>query len=111
MNLKSNINKIHSDLLMLKGIGETVTIEEKSSADFGNYVEISATHDGATARVVIEKVDIEGYSFRWRYFSNPKDESVGLVERVSTLDSFAVDLIDVFEKKRFDSEYLSQIKD
>lgn len=111
MNLKSNINKIHSDLLMLEGIGETVNILEKSSSEFGNYVEISATHQGVTARIIIEKVDIEGYSFRWRYLANPDDSSVGLVERSSTVDGFVVDLLDVFEKKRFDADYLSQIKD
>jgi hypothetical protein len=111
MNLKSNINKIHSDLLMLEGIGETITIEEKSSNEFGNYVEISATHLGLTARLVIEKSDIEGGHFRWRYYSNPKDESVGLVERFSTIDGFVIDVLDVFEKRRFDSDYLTEIKD
>lgn len=109
MDLKSNINKIHSDLLMLENIGETVTIKESSSKDFGNHFIINAEHNGLTAKIIIEKVDIETTSFRWRYLSNPKDDKSTLVERNSTIDSFVADLIDVFEKKRFDSDYLSQI--
>ena len=111
MNLRSNINKIHSDLLMLESVGDTVKIEERSNLDFGSHFEISATHRSVTARIIIEKADIEGYSFRWRYYSNPGDESLGLVERISTVDGFVLDLLDVFDKGRFDSDYLSQIKD
>ncbi len=111
MNLKSNINKIHSDLLMLEGIGETVNIEEKSSFEFGNYVEISAIHLGLTAKIVIEKSEIESNQFRWRYYSNPKNESIGLVERISTIEGFVADVLDIFEKRRFDSDYLTEIKD
>lgn len=109
MDLKSNINKIHSDLLMLENIGETVTINESSSKDFGNHFVITAEYNGMTAKVIIEKSEIEAPAFRWRYLSNPDDETAGLVERASTLEGFVADLIEVFNKKRFDSDYLSQI--
>jgi hypothetical protein len=110
MDLKSNINKIHSDLLLLENIGETVTIKESSNKEFGNYFELNAEFGGMRSRIIIEKTDIENQTFRWRYYANPNDESVGLVERNSTIDGFVRDLINVFEKKRFDSDYLLQIK-
>lgn len=109
MDLKTNINKIHSDLLLLEGIGETVTIKERTDKEFGNFFEISASDKGMTARIVIEKTSIESQNFVWRYYANPNDIQTGLVERHSSTDSFATDLIEVFNKKRFDSDYLSQI--
>lgn len=109
MDLKTNINKIHSDLLLLEGIGETVTIKECTDKRFGNFFEISASDKGMTARIVIEKTSIENQNFVWMYYANPNDIATGLVERQSSTDSFTVDLIDVFNKKRFDSDYLSQI--
>lgn len=109
MDLKSNINKIHSDLLLLENIGDTVTISEASSKELGNHFLITAQHEGMTAKVIIEKTEIEAPAFRWRYLANPEDETSVLVERASTIDGFVADLIDVFNKKRFDSDYLSQI--
>lgn len=108
--MKSNINKIHSDLLLIEGIGETVSIAEKSSRQFGSYFEMVAELSGMVAKMIIEKSDIESASFRWRYYANPEDESAGLVERNSTTDSFASDLMDIFEKSRFDGAYLSKIE-
>jgi hypothetical protein len=110
MDFKSNINKIHSDLLLLKNIGETVTLKECSDKQFGNYFELNVEFGGMKSRIIIEKTDIENQLFRWRYYANPNDESVGLVERSSTIDGFVNDLLNVFEKKRFDSNYLLQIK-
>jgi hypothetical protein len=111
MDLRDNINKIHSDLLLLKNIGDTVTIKENSSKEFGNHFEITAEHDGMKAKVIIEKTEVENPSFRWRYYANPNDESNGIVERNSTINGFVHDLLDIFDKKRFDSDYLSQITD
>lgn len=110
MDLKSNINKIHSDLLLLENIGETVTIKESSNKEFGNYFELNAEFGGMKSRIIIEKTDIENKLFRWRYYANPNDETLGLVERNSTIDGFVQDLLNIFEKKRFDSDYLLQIK-
>lgn len=111
MDLKININKIHSNLLMLENIGENVTIVESSNLELGNHFVITASHKGMTAKVLIEKTEIESYNFKWRYLSNPNDESCGLVERNSSVDGFVVDLLDIFEKRRFDSDYLSEIND
>ena len=108
--MKSNINKIHSDLLLIEGIGDTISIAEKSSRQFGSYFEMTAESRGMTAKMIIEKSDIESASFKWRYYANPEDESAGLVERNSTTDSFASDLMDVFAKSRFDGAYLSKIE-
>lgn len=111
MDLRKNINRIHADLLMAEGIGENVSIAEASNKEIGNHFVLSAVNSGMTARMIIEKTEIEKYTFRWRYFANPNDESAGLVERTSTVDSFSADVMDVFNKKRFDSDYLSQILD
>jgi hypothetical protein len=111
MDLRENINKIHSNLLLLENIGETVTIKENSCKEFGNHFVITAEYNGMTAKVIIEKTEVEAPAFRWRYYSNPNDETTGLVERNSTINGFVHDLIEVFNKKRFDSDYLSQITD
>ena len=63
MDLKSNINKIHSDLLLLENIGETVTIKESSNKEFGNYFELNAEFGGMKSRIIIEKTDIENKLF------------------------------------------------
>jgi hypothetical protein len=109
MDLKTNINKIHSDLLLIKGIGESVSIKECTTKELGNHFEIKAEFAGMVAHILVEKKEIESNTFNWKYYANPNDTSVGLVERKSTLDQFASDVIDIFDKKRFDSEYLSEI--
>lgn len=109
MDLKTNINKLHSDLLHLKGIGETITIKESSSKEFGNHFEITAEFNGMLALIILEKTEVESQNFKWMYYSNPEDKSIGLVERRSSLNDFTKDLLDIFDKKRFDSDYLSQI--
>jgi hypothetical protein len=110
MDLRENINKIHSDLILLEGIGETVTIKESTSKEFGNHFVITAEHKGMTAKMIVEKTEIEKGVFNWGYYSNP-NETTGIVERRSSLNEFVNDVIDIFEKKRFDSDYLSQITD
>lgn len=109
MDLKKNINKIHSDLLLIKEIGESVIIKENTTKELGNHFEIKAECSGMLLHILVEKKSIESNTFTWRYYANPNDISVGLVERTSTLERFATDVLDIFDKKRFDSEYLSEI--
>lgn len=52
---------------------------------------------------------LSNYNFNWSYFSNPLDENSHLVERSSSVDSFANDVKDIFEKNRFSEDYLREV--
>jgi hypothetical protein len=108
MDLKYNVNKIHGDLTS-HFYGHDVKIQEKSSLKFGNYIELSVVKEGVEAKMIISMPSLNGYNFNWSYFSNPLDENSHLVERNSSVDSFADDVKDIFEKNRFSEEYLKEV--
>jgi hypothetical protein len=102
MNLRENINKVHFDLQ--NRFGE-VTITEKSDLKLGNYFELSILEENKEVKVILRKNEVEKNVFEWSYFSNPLNESSNLVERTSKLEMFSLDVQEVFEKNRFDSDY------
>ena len=102
MNLRQNINKVHFDLQ--NRFGE-VTITEKSDLKLGNYFELSILEENKEVKVILRKTEVEKNVFEWYYFSNPLNESSNLVERTSKLEMFSLDVQEVFEKNRFDSDY------
>jgi tRNA U34 5-carboxymethylaminomethyl modifying GTPase MnmE/TrmE len=104
MNLKVNVNKIHSSL---SDQFEIVKIEEKSSIDLQEYVEITSVNEGKEVVMIITKKDLNNNKFNWKYYSNP-DMRDFLIERNSTVDSIVEDVKDIFEKNRFDSDYLKK---
>jgi len=106
MALKEYINRIHSDL---SNNFDGVSIEEKSSLNLGNYIEFSITESNKQCSVMIKKVDIESKQFNWLYKSNPLKEDSHLVERTSNVEGFLNDVKDIFEKNRFDSDYINEI--
>ena len=106
MNLKHNINKIDVEL---SDIFESVTISEGSDINTGNYVKLSIIEGNKEARVIIRKSDLDNDRFNWKYYSNPLNENSDLVERTSVVDSFVSDIKDIFEKNRFDSDYIENI--
>ena len=108
MDLKQNVNKIHVDLTS-QFYGHEVKIEEKSSVKFGNYFELSVVKEGLEAKMIVTMSSLNNYSFDWSYFSNPLDENSHLVERKSSVDSFASDVKDIFEKNRFSEDYLKEV--
>jgi hypothetical protein len=108
MNLKDNINKIHVELL---NSFEQVFISEKSSLELGNYFEITINESSKVIKAIILKKEIENKSFNWKYYSNPSDNNSFLVERNSNIDNFTKSVKDIFEKNRFDSEYLKILND
>lgn len=108
MNLKYNINKIHSDLLS-QFINSEIKIDEKSSLKFGNYIEISILNEGKELKMIMLKKDLESYSFPWRYSENPLNENSELVERFSSIDNISSDIKEIFEKNRFSEEYLKEL--
>ncbi len=106
MNLRVNINKIHADLL---SNCEEVSIVEKSSLEIGEYVEISAIKESKELVMIISKRDLENNQFNWKYYSNPTKKDF-LVERNSSVLNMINDVNDIFEKNRFDSEYIETIQ-
>jgi hypothetical protein len=108
MNLKDNINKIHANLL---NTFEKVSIYEKSSLELGNYFELIINESDKTVKALISKKDVENKSFNWKYYSNPNNNSSYLVERDSTVDNFSLIVKDIFEKNRFDYDYLKSLND
>lgn len=105
MSLKDNINKIHSDLENF----EKVSIVEKSSLEYGNYIELSITESKKEVVAIIKKVDLENNTFNWLYKSDPTCNESFLVPRTSKTSEFSSDVKDIFDKNRFDSEYIESI--
>ena len=107
MSLRQNINKVHFDL---QNRFEEVTITEKSSLKLGNYFELSILEGNKEVKVILRKTEVEKNVFEWSYFSNPLNESSDLVDRTSKLEMFSVDIQEVLEKNRFDSDYLNKLQ-
>lgn len=105
--IKQNINKIHYDIT---NEFEVVTLSEKFNRDLGSYIEISITEGKKEVKLTLKKTEAEKNSFDWSYLSNPLVESSDLVYRTSTVLEFSRDIKDIFEKNRFDSDYLEEIK-
>lgn len=108
MSFKENINKIHFDI---SNRFDNVSIVEKSNHQYGNYIEVSINEGGKSLISIIRKVDIESNIFNWSYKSNPNDESSTLIERNSSVENFINDVKDIFEKNRFDSDYIKTINE
>ena len=106
MELKQNINRVHGDLT---NYFENVQISEKSSKELGSYFELSVLENNKEVKAIIKMTEIENANFSWNYYANPSDEN-SLVERVSSIYTFSSDVQDIFEKNRFSSDYLNQIK-
>lgn len=107
MNLKENINKIHFNL---SNQFDDVKIEEKSNIELGSYVEMTINESEKQVKLVVTKKSLESSRFEWKYLSNPLNESSTQVERTSNLDDFTTDIKDIFDRNRFDQDYLQQIK-
>lgn len=108
MSFRENINKIHFDI---SNSFEDVSIVEKSNHKYGNYIEMSINESGKSLITIIRKSDIESNNFNWSYKSNPNDENSFLIERNSSVDNFINDVKDIFEKNRFDSDYIKTINE
>ena len=106
MSLKENINKLHFNL----SNRFNVIINEKSDLKLGQYLEILVTEENKELKALVTKKELENNTFNWKYLSNPLDENSTIVERKSNIDRFFNDVVDIFEKNRFDSDYLEKIK-
>lgn len=106
MNFKININKISSDL---SNKFDSVEISEKSNQKYGNYIELIIRDNNKKLFSIIEKKKLDNYNFEWIYKSNPLLENSSFVERKSNVSNFCDVVEDIFNKKRFDSDYLTEI--
>ena len=106
MSLRQNINKVHFDLT---NRFEEVTITEKSNLKLGQYFELSILESNKEVKIILTKTEVEKGVFNWSYFSNPLNESSDLVERTSKLEMFSLDIQEILDKNRFDSDYLNKI--
>lgn len=100
---KENINKIHYDL---SNEFDNISINEDADRKFGNHVKINI-ENGLELKMIIEKVSIDNDTFRWFYLSDPRNED-SLIERHSDLTTITKDVKDIFEKNRFDQEYINE---
>lgn len=107
--MKFNINKIHGNLLSIREMGDSVSISEKSDKKHGSHFEILAEMQGKQLKMIVRKNALESDTFDWAYYADPTDESSHLIERTSTTDTVSEHILDIFEKNRFDEEYLSKI--
>jgi len=105
MGLKENINQLHSELSQKY----EVSIEEGSNRQFGNFVKLSINEGQKNLVAFITKSNLEMDNFNWAYKSNPINESSDLIERVSSVSNFTNHIEDIFNKNRFDSEYLKNL--
>lgn len=106
MNLKQNINKIHVEL---QEVTDSVNLYEKSDLNYGNYFQIECIKENKKLVAIITKKDLDSNHFNWKYLSNPND-SKSIVERSSSIDSFVEHVVDIYNKNRFDSDYIKNIK-
>lgn len=106
MKFKENINKIH---YLLSNNFEDISILEKTNLKYGNYIELSINEGNKKFISIIRKVDLENNKFNWLYMSNPSSEESYLIERNSSLDNFHNDVKDIFDKNRFDSDYIKNL--
>ena len=84
MSLKYNINLIHSNI---KEFYKETNIKESSDKKFGNYFKLNIISEGKELIIIVNKKDLEGNIFNWKYYSDPLNEDSHLVERTSDFES------------------------
>jgi|APCry1669189665_1035243.scaffolds.fasta_scaffold06419_2 hypothetical protein len=105
MEFKSNFNQLH---YLLTERFDNIIVEEKSNPQLGNYIQLSIK-ENLECKVLIKKKDLENNKFNWSYLANPLNEKSG-VERISTVETITKDIEDIITNKRFDSDYINNLK-
>jgi hypothetical protein len=113
-NVKANINQIDFDL---KNLFENVFIIEKTSKDkylFEIKVDsiflFESDKKRVGIRIDIDKNDMTSNNIRWTYYTNPLLESSDKIERISHIDMFANDVMDIATNKRMVTEYFDALE-
>lgn len=105
MEFKINLNKIHY------GLSEKfsdIKVTESANSKIGPFIEISIK-ENVECRIIIKKSNLESQFINFQYMSNPLNEK-SLVDRTTTVDEFANTIKDIIDNKRFESEYLNNLK-
>jgi hypothetical protein len=113
--VKSRINKIDFEL---KAFFENVYIKEKYYKT--GYFEISANTIGFVfetkdykrleAKVIINQPDLLQENIKWSYSTNPLDENAIWLDRVSTIDTISLDIINIIKEKRLSEDYIFNLE-
>jgi len=106
MEFKANLNKIH---YLLTEQFNNVEVKEKANQKLGAYLEFSVK-ENLECKFLIRKADLETGNITFLYLTNPLNESSHVIARTTTVDTFADSIKDIIQNKRFDSEYLDNIK-
>ena len=113
--VKSRINKIDFEL---KAFFENVYIKEKYYKT--GYFEISANTIGfifetreykrLEAKLIINQPDLLQENIKWSYSTNPLDENSIWLDRVSTLETISLDIINIIKEKRLSEDYIFNLE-
>jgi hypothetical protein len=106
MEFKINLNKIH---YLLTERFEDVKVKECANSKLGAYVEFSVK-ENVECKFLIRKIDLEKSNITFLYSTNPLSEEGTLISRVSNIETIAESIKDIIDNKRFDSEYLNNLK-
>jgi len=106
MEFKINLNKIH---YLLTEKFENVEVKEGANSQLGAYVEFSVK-ENVECKFLIKKVDLEKTNITFLYSTNPLKENGSFITRVSNVETIAESIKDIIDSKRFDSEYLNNLK-
>jgi hypothetical protein len=105
MEFKINLNKIHYEL---SEKFSNIEVVEKANSKLGQFVEISVK-ENLECKIIIKKTDLENNFINFHYLSNPLNENSS-VHRTTTVEEFANTIKDIIDNKRFESEYLNNLK-
>jgi len=106
MEFKSNLNKLHYNLTQTF---ENVSVSEKFSREEGNFLEISIKED-LECKIIITKSALESKKVSWKYSSDPTDVESHWVDRTSNLEDMSEEILELFQNKRFSTDYLKKIQ-
>lgn len=100
---KTNFNHLH---YLLSENFENIEVSEKADDKIGQYIELTVESD-LECKITIPKKNLESPSFNWTYLADPTNMD-SIVERSSNINTFANDVVDIFENKRFSKDYLTE---
>lgn len=106
MEFKINLNKIH---YLLTEKFENVEVKEGANSQLGPYVEFSVK-ENVECKFLIKKVDLERSNITFLYSTNPLRAESSFISRVSNVETIAESIKDIIDNKRFDSDYLNNLK-
>jgi len=108
-NAYVNINKID---FLLKEKFNIVNVSERNEKN-GIFFEITAKSNKVNEsnheiKIIIDRQKLERNICEWSYYTNPLNENSLKIDRISNIESFANDALDIVINKRFDQDYITE---